>query len=105
MKRKNYIFTNKKHSLRAIMAAILGIISLASLAIVVYLAYTRGGQTPGGYGVTGLLATLFALTGLIMGILTVREKVYYPLFPWLGVILNALSLGFVSLILYMGSIL
>jgi len=36
-KRKGFIFTDKKHSNRAVMAAVLGAISLASLGIMVFL--------------------------------------------------------------------
>lgn len=103
MKKRNYIFTNKKNSERAIMATILGIISCASLGIVVYLTYINNGQAPAGYGVTGLLATIFSLTGLGLGIVTVKEKNYYRLFPVLGILLNLAALAFISLILYMGS--
>ena len=42
MRKKNYIFTNKKHSDKAIMSTILGVISLVSLGIVTYLSYSRG---------------------------------------------------------------
>ena len=48
MRKKNYIFTNKKHSDKAIMSTILGIISLVSLGIVTYLSYSRGGVMHGG---------------------------------------------------------
>ena len=102
MARRNYIFTNKKHSQRAIMSTILGTISAISLGIVVYMTYRSGGEAANGYGVTGLLATLFSLVGLILGILTVRDKKYYRFFPWLGVILNLLVLGSISAILYLG---
>lgn len=105
MKRKNYIFTNKKHSQRAIMSTILGIISLVSLTAVVYLTYLAGGEAQNGYGVTGLLATIFSFIGLILGIVTLRDKTYFRLFPWLGVIFNLLALGGICLILYLGSIL
>lgn len=87
------------------MSTILGIISLVSLIVVVYLAYQTGGEAENGYGMTGLLATIFSLIGLILGIVTVREKSYYRLFPWLGVALNLLVLGSISFILYLGSIL
>lgn len=105
MKRRNYIFTNKRNSDRAIMGMILGIISNVSLGIVVYMTYLSGGEAQGGYGVTGLLATVFSFIGLILGIVTVRDKNNFPLFPWLAIILNMLALGMVSFILYLGSIL
>ena len=85
------------------MSTILGIISTVSLGIVVYLTYRNGGNATVGYGVTGLLATLFSIVGLTLGIITVRNKEYYRLFPWLGVGLNLLALGSISLILYLGS--
>lgn len=101
MARRNYIFTNKKHSHRAIMSTILGMISIVSIGIVVYLTYQRGGEATVGYGVTGLLATLFSLAGLFLGIVTLRDKGYYRLFPWLGTILNLLVLGCIGFILYL----
>lgn len=87
------------------MSTILGIISVASLGIVVYLTYLQGGEATVGYGVTGLLATIFSIVGLGLGIVTVRDKSYYRLFPWLGVVLNLVVLGSISLILYLGSLL
>lgn len=103
MAKRNYIFTNKKHSHRAIMSTILGIISTASLGIVVYLTYLADGEAEVGYGVTGLLATIFSMIGFGLGIVTVRDKTYYRLFPWLGVVLNLVALGSISLMLYWGS--
>ena len=49
-KRKGFIFTDKKHSNRAIMAAILGVISLGSLGIMLFLSYQNGGQVGAGFG-------------------------------------------------------
>lgn len=103
MARRNYIYTNKKHSQRAMMSTILGTISTVSLGIVIYMTYLRDGAATVGYGVTGLLAALFSVIGLILGVITVREKDYYRLFPWLGIGLNLLALGSISFILYFGS--
>lgn len=85
------------------MSMILGIISNVSLGIVVYLAYKGGGEAPGGYGVTGFLAMVFSLTGLVLGIATVRDKQNFRLFPWLGTVLNLLALAFVAFLLYLGN--
>lgn len=87
------------------MSVILGIISLGSVLLVVYLTSRAGGEALNGYGVTGLLATLFSFVGLILGILTVRENNYYRIFPILGVVLNVLCLVCISMILYLGNIL
>lgn len=85
------------------MSTILGTISTISLGIVVYLTYRNGGEATAGYGITGLLATVFSLIGLIIGIITVREKEHFRLFPILGIVLNLLALAGVSLILYAGA--
>lgn len=83
------------------MSTILGIISTVSLGIVIYLTYKRGGEAATGYGVTGLFAALFSLVGLVLGIATAKNKEYYRLFPWLGIVLNIIALGIVGLILYL----
>ncbi len=93
MKRKNYIFTNRKHSPRAIMSTVLGLISNVSMGIVLYMAYLRGGNLPISYGMTGLLAALYFTVGLILGMLTLREKDMFKLFPVLGTLLNLVALG------------
>lgn len=85
------------------MATILGIISLASLGIVLFGTYRNAGEAMIGYGFTGVLATIFSVVGLILGIVTVKDKNYYRLFPVLGVILNLAALGEISLILYAGA--
>lgn len=100
--KKNYIFTNKKHSNRAIMATILGIISLASLGIVLFMTYRSAGEAEVGFGFTGLLAMVFSVIGLGLGIVTFQNKNYYRLFPVLGILLNLAVLGGISLILYIG---
>lgn len=101
--RKNYIFTDKRHSNRAIMATILGTISLASLGIVLFMAYRSAGEAPVGFGFTGFLATVFSVIGLGLGIVTFQNKSYYRLFPVLGTLLNFAALGGISLILYAGA--
>lgn len=85
------------------MATILGVISLLSLGIVVFRAYLSGGEASVGFGFTGALAMIFSFIGLCLGIVTVRDKDYYRLFPVMGIILNLLSLGSLSLILYAGA--
>ncbi len=102
MKRKNYIFTNRKHSERAILSVILGGISNCSLGIVVYLSYLKAGNAPISYGLTGLLAAVFSIIGLILGILTAQEAERFKLFPALGIILNLIALGILVFLVQLG---
>ena len=102
-KRKGFIFTNKKHSQRAIMSAILGTISIIALIAVVTISSKNDGEAPAGFGFTGVLAFAFSAVGLGLGIVTVRNKEYYRLFPVLGTVLNLVVLAGISLILYAGA--
>ena len=85
------------------MSTILGVISLVSIGIVTYLSYRGGGVMHGGYGVTGVLATIYSLIGLILGIVTIRDKDIYRIFPILGMIFNFAALAGISFLLYLGN--
>ena len=85
------------------MATILGIISLASLGIVVFMSYRNAGEAEVGFGFTGFLATIFSMAGLGLGIVTFRDKGYYRLFPILGTLLNLAALAGIGFILYVGA--
>lgn len=85
------------------MATILGVISLASLGIVLFMSYRSAGEATVGFGFTGFLAAVFSMIGLGLGIVTFQNKGYYRLFPVLGTVLNLAALGGISLILYAGA--
>lgn len=84
------------------MATILGIISLVSLGIVLFMTYRNGGEAAVGYGFTGLFAMIFSMVGLGLGIVTFQDKNYYRLFPVMGILLNLAVLGGIGAILYVG---
>jgi hypothetical protein len=102
-RKKGYIFTNKRHSLKGIFSAVLGLISFGSLCAVIYLTYLTGGTAPVSYGLTGLLAVIYSVTGVILGIKTLQDRDKYRLFPILGILLNSISLASISLLLYAGA--
>lgn len=102
-KKKNYIFTNKKNSPKAIMSTILGVIAVVSLVLVLYLTYRRGGQAAASYGMTGLLITVFGFVGLMLGIVSRMEKDMFYFFSYAGIFLNGLALAGISFVLYAGA--
>ena len=102
MKRRHYIFTNRRDSERAIMAVILGIISNGSMAAVLYLSYLKGGDVPVSYGLTGFLAAVFSIVGLVLGILAIQEKEVFKLFPVLGIIFNLIALVILMFLVQLG---
>lgn len=101
--KKDFIFTVKEHPAKGIMAAILGILANVTLGMAVYLSYRSGGQVTQRHGTAGLLAVLFMAAGLILGILSLTQKDSFKLFPVLGILLNILAFGMISLILYAGA--
>ncbi|MBO5032459.1 MAG: hypothetical protein J6D08_11345 [Lachnospiraceae bacterium] len=101
--RKGYIFTNKEHPEKGIMSTILGILSIVTFAAAVYLSYLHKGQASDRYGAAGLLAAVFMIVGLGLGIWSFTEKDKFKLFPVLGIVLNIIAFGMLSLILYAGA--
>lgn len=105
MTKKNYIFTNKEHPRKSIMSTILGGISVASLILAAYLSYMDKGAENMRYGSACFLAMLFAFVGVILGVLGRTERDKFYLFSYIGIVLNLVAIGLVSLILYAGALL
>lgn len=104
MSRKNsYMFTNKSHTEKGIMSTILGVISLATLIYTIVMSYQGAGEIPRQYGTAALLVTVFAFIGAALGVVSRTEKDKFYFFSYLGILLNALALGIVSIILYAGA--
>jgi len=82
------------------MSTVLGVISLVSYVLVIYLSFLRGGEAAEAYGATGFLITLFALGGLLLGIWSRTEKDVFFFFTYLGIVLNVVALMGISLVLY-----
>ena len=101
--KKHYIFTNKKYSEKSIMSAILGLISLGALIAAVYFTFLAGGEAMVGYGVTGLLATVFSVIGLVLGIMSKLEKDRFYLFSYIGIITNVLAIISIGYLIYVGN--
>ena len=99
---RKYIFTNKKESKKGIMSAVLGIIALASLFFAVYETFRNQGQALVKYGVAALFALLFALAGIVLGIMSKMEEDRFYLFSYLGIILNLLAIAGIGFIIYAG---
>lgn len=104
MNHKNsYMFTNKTHTQKGIMATILGIISLTTLIYTIFMSYQNAGEIPRQYGAAALLVTIFALVGASLGVISRTERDKFYFFSYLGIVLNILALGVVSAILYAGA--
>lgn len=100
--KQGYIFTDKKNPVRGIMSAILGLISIVSVCLAVYLTYQNKGAAPIQYGSVILLSLVFAVTGMVLGILAMLEKDIFKVFPVAGILLNGLTIVAGIFILYIG---
>ena len=101
--KRSYKFTNKKHSEKAVMSTVFGALSLISLVVVIYLSYSKAGEAPVNYGVSGILILIFAIVGLVLGVLAMQEKERFLFFSRLGCVLNGMALAGISGILYAGA--
>ena len=99
---RKYIFTNKKESKKGIMSAVLGIIALVSLFFAVYETFRNQGQALVKYGVAALFALLFALAGIVLGIMSKMEEDRFYLFAYLGISLYLMAIAGIGFIIYAG---
>ncbi|MBQ7926640.1 MAG: hypothetical protein IJ335_10165 [Lachnospiraceae bacterium] len=101
-KKRSYIFTNRKHTDQAIMSAILGMISIVATVMAIIFSYRQSLEGKVGYGATCLLATLFAVIGLILSVTQLVKKDVYRLFPVTGMMLNGAVLLAMGFLVYFG---
>lgn len=103
VRKKGYIFTNKEHTEKGIMSTILGILSNITLGIAIYLSYLNKGAPSARYGAAALLAVIFMIVGMALGVYSTTEKEKFKLFTVLGITVNAAAFGVLSIILYAGA--
>ena len=96
------MFTDNRHPEKGVMSAILGCISVTALVVSVAFTYRDGGQAQIRYAAAALVAAIFSVAGLVLGIMSRMEKDIFKLFPNLGIVLNTLSIAFVIFILVLG---
>ncbi len=102
LNKEGYIFTDKKNPKWGIMSSILGVITVVSIWMAVYFTYRNGGMAPMQYGAVILLAIVYAITGISLGIHSLTEKDIFRFFPIVGIVLNLLAAIAGGFILYLG---
>ena len=103
LKSKGFIFTNKKHTEKGIMSAILGVLANITMGTAVYFSYLGGGVFSPRYAAAVLLAVGFIAVGLGLGIWSYKETEKFRLFTVIGIIVNVVAFGMLSLILIAGA--
>lgn len=102
--KRRYIFTDNVHPRKGILSFILGVIAAVALIMCVKAAFDTGGVANIKYGVATLLAFGYSIAGLVLGILALKQKKIFKIFPGLGIIINTLNILTVIFLTVMGSI-
>ena len=102
MAKKRYLFTNKKNPERGLFSAFLGLISLLGVCGALFASYKGQGAVAPRLGAVVFLSAFFAVTGVILGILSHEEPDMFTFFPKLGIGLNILTILICGVVLYMG---
>ena len=90
-KRRSYKFTEKTHSKKAMISAIMASITLCMYLIFIYLSYKDAGSLSAYYGSFGFLAMMVAVVALGLAIVTLKEEDSFTLFPRVALVTSILS--------------
>ncbi|MBQ8038588.1 MAG: hypothetical protein IJ274_01705 [Lachnospiraceae bacterium] len=85
------------------MSVILGIIGIVSIILAIAFTYSKGGIATLEYGGVVLLSLIYGFAGLALAIISKKEPDKYYFISYLGMVLNIVVIGMVSLILYAGA--
>lgn len=99
---RRYIFTNKRESKKGILSSALGAIAIISVILALYGTFQNQGQAQVRYGMAVLFSLLFALAGIVLGILSKLEQDRFYVFSYLGIVLNLVAILGIGFILYAG---
>ena len=99
---RKLLFLHKRKSLKAIFSIFLGALSLTSGLLTVYFTYRNGGEAAIAYGAVILLSLIFAVTGMVLALLSRQEEDTMFLLSYLGMLLNGLSILLSCMVVYYG---
>ena len=103
LKSKGFIFTNKKHTEKGIMSTILGVLANITLGLAIYYSYLGGGVSSERYSAAAFLAVIFMAVGLGLGLWSTTETEKFRLFTVVGIFVNVVAFGMLSLVLFAGA--
>lgn len=102
MSRNKYKFTNKKHSIGGVVSSVMALCAIGMLALAIFFSFQASGNGGTRVGALALLATAFALFGLIIGLSSYREFDRYYTFSKIGSLLNGIIFILLIMLLLAG---
>lgn len=100
--KKGYKFTSKKQSDKGIMATVLGIVAMVSFFVANLKAFKAAGVVGTRIGAAGFLSFVFALVGVILGIMSLHDYESFVWLPIVGTVICVLALMCWGWILMLG---
>jgi hypothetical protein len=104
-KKQSLHLTDKKHPGYAILATILGVVSIVVFIVLCFISSQSHGKAGILIGLAGMGCVLFSLIGFIAAWITLHQENIRPLFPTIASVLNGLLMVFYLLLYLWGRLL
>lgn len=88
MARRNYKFTDKKHTRQGLASLALGLVSLILTAVSLSMAYRLSGGAGSVTGLMGILALICSITGFVLAVRGFQEDDVYYISSQIGAVLD-----------------
>lgn len=88
VERHGYMFTDKHNSKGGKIATLLAAAALVLIITGVVIAYKQHGNAGIAVGILGTVSFITAMTGMIFGLTSFKEREKFYLFSWIGTIAN-----------------
>ena len=102
MKLFDYKFTDRKHPAVGIMSVVLGLIGIISESISLFIPYLAK-REPERYAFIMALSFLYAIVGIVLGIIGRFKKGAFPFFPSVGLVINTVTIILGVIIIVIGA--
>ncbi len=100
--RKNYMFSDKTHSMQGVFASVCGLIGMVTLVCIVLLSYYNEGSALLSWAFAALLTSIVSIVGVVNSLLCIGNEEVFHFYGWLGLLLNVLTMLGVGSIVYLG---
>ena len=98
----NYKFTDRKHPAVGIMSVVLGFIGIISEMVAIFIPYL-GKKEPERYAFIMALSFLYAIAGIVLGLVGRFKKGAFAFFPSVGLVINTVTIILGVIIIVIGA--
>lgn len=84
------------------MSTVFGLIAGTSVIYSLREVFLAQGQAMVRYGMAVLFSLIFALVGIVLGVMSRMEQDRFHVFSWIGIVLNALTILGIGFMIYAG---